>query len=140
MIAGVLKRETERRSTNSGNPQVTNRTQVNNSANRTTDPNIKTEKQKVQTTEPVSRQGIRVSDRTQISTASVTGQVIDATTRRPIAGAAISIPGHQDAITDLSGRFLIKNLAPGTYQISVGKTGYSSDQRSVGLRRAKPLQ
>jgi Carboxypeptidase regulatory-like domain len=139
LIAGVLKRETERRSTNSGNPTVTNRTQVNNSVNRTTDSNIKTEKQKVQPTETVSRTGIRPSDRPQISTASVTGQVIDATTRRPIAGAAISIPGHQDAITDLSGRFLIKNLAPGTYQISVGKTGYSSDQRSVGLRQGEAI-
>ena len=139
LIAGVLKRETEQRSTNRGSVQVANRSQANSSVNRTNDSNVKTEKQKPQTTEAVSRPGIRLSDRSQISTASVTGQVIDATTRRPIAGAAISIPGHQDAITDLSGRFLIKNLAPGTYQIGVGKTGYSSDQRSVGVRQGETI-
>jgi len=94
---------------------------------------------KLETVEVTDRSGIRISDREQRSKTNVAGQVIDARTRRPIAGAMISIPGQQGAITDSAGRFLIRNLMPGNYQVGVSKTGYSSDQRSIGVRSGETI-
>ncbi|HEV8368762.1 MAG TPA: carboxypeptidase regulatory-like domain-containing protein [Pyrinomonadaceae bacterium] len=96
---------------------------------------LKTERRLTpQITEDANRPGIRISERSKISAAGVTGQVIDGRTRRPIAGAAISIPGRQGATTDAAGKFLIGNLTPGNYQIGVGKSGYSSEQRTIQVR------
>jgi len=61
-------------------------------------------------------------------------QVIDGKTRKPLAGATISITGQRGATSDSSGRFAMTKLLPGTYQVSVSKSGYSSDQRSLVVR------
>lgn len=92
-----------------------------------------------QITEDANRSGIRISERQKISAAGVAGQVIDGRTRRPIAGALISIPGQPRATTDSAGKFFIRNLTAGNYQIAVGKTGYSSEQRSIGLRSGETI-
>ena len=101
---------------------------------------LKTERRlNPQITEDANRPSIRISERGKISPAGVTGQVIDGRTRRPIAGAAISIPGRQGATTDAAGKFLIGNLTPGNYQIGVGKSGYSSEQRSIQVRSGETV-
>lgn len=69
-----------------------------------------------------------------VRTGAITGQVLDARTRRPIAGAMISIPGKGAVSTDAAGRFRMQNLPPGTYQVGVGKTGYVSDRRAIVVR------
>ncbi len=88
----------------------------------------------IQINEKAGRADTRFPDRPQIPRAGVMGQVLENRTAKPIAGAAISISGQRGTTTDSAGKFLIANLAPGTYQIIVGKAGYSSDQRAVGLR------
>ena len=92
-----------------------------------------------QITEDANRPGIRISERPKILAAGVTGQVIDGRTHRPIAGAAVSIPGQRSATTDAAGRFLIGNLAAGNYQIGVGKSGYSSEQRTIQVRAGETV-
>jgi len=92
-----------------------------------------------QITEDANRPGIRISERPKISAAGVAGQVIDGRTRRPIAGASISIPGLRGATTDAAGRFFISNLAPGNYQIRVGKSGYSAEERRIGVRSGETV-
>ena len=45
--------------------------------------------------------------------ASVTGTVVDADTRAPVAGASVAAPGGARAKTDARGRFRLDGLAPG---------------------------
>lgn len=60
----------------------------------------------------------------------LTGQVTDAK-GSPIAGATVSVRGQASAQTDRAGRFVIGNLAPGTYHISISKIGFVKSQRSI---------
>jgi hypothetical protein len=69
-----------------------------------------------------------------VRTCEVTGQVIDAGSGRPIPGATVSLAGQRGVVTDQTGRFAISNLAPGTYQITVSKAGFATDQRAVVAR------
>ena len=77
----------------------------------------------------------RLSPRPQIvRSGGVDGQVTDATTGRAISGATISIQGKRGVSADAGGRFVITDLPPGIYQVTAGKVGYSSDQRSIAVR------
>jgi hypothetical protein len=68
----------------------------------------------------------------------VQGHVIDAQTRRPIAGAAVRLSGGGgSALTDRYGAFRIDNLAPGAAEISVSRAGYLGQQRKVTLAADK---
>jgi hypothetical protein len=61
------------------------------------------------------------------TTGSVTGTVTDAKTRLPLAGVRVEIasPAQSSAATtDAGGRFTFISLAPDTYAITLGKTGY----------------
>lgn len=42
---------------------------------------------------------------------SLTGRVIDAVTREPIAGAYVAVPGQPEATTDAHGRFTVSGSA-----------------------------
>jgi hypothetical protein len=50
----------------------------------------------------------------QAGPAVVVGTVIDAATGRPSPGAVVTGPGGAEAVSDASGRFRIKGMAPGT--------------------------
>jgi len=67
-------------------------------------------------------------------TGGISGQVTDAKTRKPIAGATISISGQRTLSSDSAGRVTMANLSPGTYQITAGKSGYTSGNRTVLVR------
>src|SRR6266496_737939 len=67
-------------------------------------------------------------------TGQLTGQVIDAKTGKPIPGASVSFAGQRSIVTDQSGRFTINNLAPGVYQLNVGKVGFAQSQATVSVR------
>ena len=68
---------------------------------------------------------------------SLVGQVIDASTRRPIVGAMVSISKAQQTRTDDNGRFIFENLSPGRYQLTVWKPAYSSIQGVVSIQAAR---
>jgi len=71
---------------------------------------------------------------TVAATGSVRGTVIDGKTRQPVAGATVSIKGKPGTQTDGSGRFSFQGVAPGSYSVSVRKTGYKSGGGSVTVR------
>src|SRR5690349_14798540 len=65
------------------------------------------------------------------ASASLEGQVASATTGQPLRKATVQlIPYRQTsiqggiAISDGAGKFKLENLTPGSYQISVSRTGY----------------
>ncbi|HEY3026962.1 MAG TPA: carboxypeptidase regulatory-like domain-containing protein [Pyrinomonadaceae bacterium] len=76
---------------------------------------------------PVVIGGIGIRD------GQVTGQVIDSKSGRPISGANVSASA-QRTTTNAQGRFVFANLAPGSYRISVGRSGFSSAQATIAVR------
>ena len=64
----------------------------------------------------------------------VTGQVSDAKTGKPISGVTVLVPGQRNVLTDQQGRFVVANLTPGSYQISVSKSGFAQAQGTVNVR------
>ena len=64
------------------------------------------------------------------------GQVTDANTRHPVAGAMVSI-SKQQTQTDQTGKFAFANLSPGRYQLTISKPGYSPIQGSISIEAGK---
>jgi Carboxypeptidase regulatory-like domain/TonB dependent receptor len=63
------------------------------------------------------------------TTGSITGTVVDATSRAPIAGALVTATSPSQiarATTDSAGRFAFLSLAPDTYTLSAEHAGYDS--------------
>jgi len=57
----------------------------------------------------------------------VEGEVVDRISKKPIAGASISIKGTAlNGSTDASGKFILKDVVPGTQKLAVTKDGYIS--------------
>lgn len=71
---------------------------------------------------------------TQVRPGQLIGQVIDAKTRKPVAGVAIVISGQPRATTNREGRYAVTGLAPGAYDISVRKSGFSVAETHLTLR------
>lgn len=65
---------------------------------------------------------------------SVQGTVTDGKTRGPVAGATVSLKGKPSVQTDSSGRYGFRDVAPGSYSISVRKTGYKSGGGAVTVK------
>jgi hypothetical protein len=64
---------------------------------------------------------------------SLRGQVVDASSRKPISGATVSIAGRR-ARTDQAGNFDLGDLTPGNYLVKVTSSGFSEGQESVNIR------
>jgi len=62
----------------------------------------------------------------------LSGTVTDASTGKPIAGAAVSA-GSGSAVNDAGGAYAISGLAPGTYTATASASGYASQSASVTL-------
>lgn len=57
------------------------------------------------------------------------GTVVDAGNLEPLVGVAVKIAGNSlGAVTDLDGKFLLKNVPAGTHTLSVSYLGYTSKQ------------
>jgi len=74
------------------------------------------------------------------------GLVFDSTTARPLAGARVSVggPGHS-AVTDSAGRFEIRDIPPGDYQVTfasprVQALGWRPKATGVSLREGATLE
>jgi hypothetical protein len=63
------------------------------------------------------------------------GRVVARATGAPVAGASVDVSPHGDsgdsgrAVTDEAGRFSVKGLAPGSYDLAVSAPGFSSLMR-----------
>ncbi len=60
------------------------------------------------------------------TTGNLTGKVFDSSTNKPIQGSIVSISGVPSGIADSQGVFLIKDIAPNTYQVTISAAGYTS--------------
>jgi len=65
------------------------------------------------------------------TTGNLAGKVYDGSTNIPIQGAAISLSGATSTTTDAQGSFLIKDITPGTYQVTISASGYISQTYQV---------
>jgi TonB-dependent receptor len=71
----------------------------------------------------------------------VTGEVSDATSLNPIAGAFVDVIGTgRTAQTDASGKFRIDGLPPGTYTLEATKLGYFTETSVVTAIEAQPSE
>ncbi len=63
-------------------------------------------------------------------TGSVSGTVLDAVTKRPLAGASITVTElKKTVLSDTTGRYRFSNIPVSTYSISVTYVGYTSDTK-----------
>lgn len=66
------------------------------------------------------------------ATGSIRGQVTDAVTARPLAGAQVFVPGTQrGSITNASGQFLILNVPVGAQTVRVENLGFAGKDAPV---------
>jgi hypothetical protein len=75
-------------------------------------------------------------------TGSITGTVLDASTREPLIGANVILLGTNfGAATNSDGRFVIENVPVGTYAVRVSMIGYTSYVRSdVVVTTGRPTE
>lgn len=67
----------------------------------------------------------------------VTGRILDNTTLKPVAGAAVTIPDMAaGAASDSSGRFLL-NLKPGIYKITISHLSYQDFSFTMAVKESK---
>ncbi len=67
-------------------------------------------------------------------TGSLSGTVIDGGSGLPVEGAAVTTaPATQAAVTDSEGHFIIGDIDPGTYTVSVSAEGYASFSAAVEI-------
>ena len=69
-----------------------------------------------------------------ISAQSLKGIVTDADSKEPLIGAIVSAKGvTQKALVRLDGSFVLKNLKPGSYEITVTSSGYTAVSQTVSV-------
>lgn len=61
----------------------------------------------------------------------LSGQLLDATTRRPVPAARITLSGHREVLSGQDGRFSFTGLEPGSYDIEVDHVGYGRPSAAV---------
>ena len=63
----------------------------------------------------------------QAQTGQLTGKVIDQKTNESLVGATVRLEGtDQGSVTDINGRFLIKDIDPNTYNVTASFIGYTT--------------
>jgi 5-hydroxyisourate hydrolase-like protein (transthyretin family) len=93
--------------------------------------------------------GVSLGDIRLAPATAIKGSVVDARTRRPVAGAGLAVQGPSPAppetcspagtwVTDESGRFLLDGLAPGVVSVAAGKRGYVGSTPQVVEARPGP--
>ncbi len=61
------------------------------------------------------------------TTGKITGRVVDAETGEPLVGANVVVVGSfRGAATDLEGEYIILNLSPGIYSVTISVMGYQA--------------
>ncbi|MEW6418767.1 MAG: carboxypeptidase regulatory-like domain-containing protein, partial [Nitrospirota bacterium] len=65
------------------------------------------------------------------TTGNLTGKVFDGVTNTPIQGAIVSLSGGPSTSTDIQGLFLIQDISPNIYQVTISASGYVSQSYQV---------
>ncbi|HEX7118875.1 MAG TPA: SusC/RagA family TonB-linked outer membrane protein [Longimicrobiales bacterium] len=69
------------------------------------------------------------------ATGTVTGEVVEAVTGRPLAGVQVHVPGTAiGTVTNASGRFLLPGLPAGAVMLRVQLIGYAVVEREVAVQ------
>ncbi|MCX7880649.1 MAG: TonB-dependent receptor [Ignavibacteria bacterium] len=78
----------------------------------------------------------------ETETPSIVGKVLDATTKKPIAGATVLVEGTNiGAISRSDGSFTIRNLSPGIYSVRFSSVGYETFVKAnIYVTNVKPVQ
>lgn len=71
---------------------------------------------------------------------AIAGQVTDAATRAPLAGALVVVAGTPNAVaTDRDGRFRISGIAPGPHDLVVTYLGHAEERTSITVPASETL-
>lgn len=66
---------------------------------------------------------------------TVSGQVVDRSSGRPLRGVLVEIPGlHRDAVTDEEGRFTLRKVRPGEHTVEASQMGYANLAERITVR------
>lgn len=85
--------------------------------------------------------GVRAAPLAAQATGTITGEVIEAVTQRPLAGAQVFIPGSQSGtLTNADGRFLIPGVQAGPVTVRVQLIGYGTAEREITVRAGQTAQ
>ncbi|HET9848827.1 MAG TPA: carboxypeptidase-like regulatory domain-containing protein [Candidatus Dormibacteraeota bacterium] len=68
---------------------------------------------------------------------NLSGRVIDASTRAPIAGATVTLSNGLIRVTDLNGNFSYTVVLAGTYTMTVSALGYVTQTQSLSIRSGR---
>jgi hypothetical protein len=71
---------------------------------------------------------------------SINGYITDYSTGSGIQGATVYVTGYSGVATTANGYYLISNVNPGTYTITVDKSGYTSNSTSVTVTAGQTAQ
>jgi hypothetical protein len=74
-----------------------------------------------------------------VGAGTVSGQVVDAVTASPVAGATVSYTGGRTT-TDSGGLYILTNLPDGNTTVTASRTGYTSQSGVVGITAGSPTQ
>ena len=66
---------------------------------------------------------------------TLSGMVLDRKSNKPLSAASVYITGRGGVATSRGGGFTIKNLPPGTYTVTVNKSGYSTGRQTVKIKK-----
>ncbi len=67
-----------------------------------------------------------ISARAQTGTAAIVGEVVDSSSGRPVSQVQVSVSGTSlRAVSDLAGRFVIRDVPPGVHAVEARRIGYA---------------
>jgi iron complex outermembrane receptor protein len=67
------------------------------------------------------------------------GQIVDAKTGKPLAGASIFLANQQAGVSNQAGAFAISNLPQGNYSVVVKMNGYMDAGGTVAIRAGEAI-
>lgn len=83
---------------------------------------------------PVAALGAWTTEASAQSTGSISGQVVDAMSARPLMDAQVYVPGTGfGVLSNANGRFTIRAVPPGQVTIRVDLIGFASQELTVGV-------
>ena len=80
----------------------------------------------------ISRPRVQAAPPGQLS-----GRVLDGKTGRTLGGVTVNVSGVGSTATDANGQYVFSQVAPGSHQISVSRSGYQGQQTSIRVESGR---